>query len=73
MRLFINAVDGYRDRMREQWEQTRLISFYSAFPHVKGLKLKDILIPGEVKGSPSKQSQEKKEEAYKLLEKWKSK
>lgn len=71
MRQFVNASLGHRLRMREVWEQSRMISYYSAFPHMKkGFKLTDILIPGDNSVEKPEQSQENKEDLYKLLEKW---
>lgn len=70
MRHFVNAAEGYTIKMRETWEQSRLIAYYSAMPHMKkGFKITDIPIPGDTETSKT-ESQANKEDAYKLLEKW---
>lgn len=71
MRQFVNASKGHTNKTRERWEQVRLISYYSAFPHLKkGFKLSDVIIPGDEAAHKSKPQQPNKEEVYKLLEKW---
>lgn len=69
MRKFINAAIGYRERVGEQWEQARMVAWYSAFDR-KPMRLTDIHIPGDGLTKLGGASQENKEEAYKLLEKW---
>jgi hypothetical protein len=69
MRQFINAVEGSREKAHEQWEQTRMIAFYSAFDR-KPFKLTDIKIPGDDTGADEKADQTRKQEVYKTLEKW---
>lgn len=69
MRKFINAVQGYREKVREQWEQARMISWYSAYDR-KPFDLEKISIPGDENLSSGKALQTNKEEAYKLLDKW---
>lgn len=71
MRKFINAAEGFRDKKQEDWEQARLIAYYSAMPHMrKGFKLTDIPIPGEHKQAKKKAPQINKEDHYKILDKW---
>lgn len=45
----ICTVNGYNHRKRLEWEQTRLISYYSALANLKkGIEPKDLFpIPGE--------------------------
>lgn len=69
MRHFINASEGYTMKMRESWEQARLIAWYSAFDR-KPLKLEDIHIPYSETEIKKKAPQANKKEQYKLLEKW---
>jgi hypothetical protein len=68
MRHLVNAFEGYTEKSREQWEQARMIAWYSAFDR-KPFKLTDIQIPCEER-STKKASQHNKKEAYKLLDKW---
>lgn len=73
IRKFINASLGHRMKMRETWEQARMISYYTASPHFKkGFKISDIWIPGdnERKVNTTRQSQGKKEDLYRILDKW---
>jgi len=39
-RFFANAIDGYEARQRDEWERTRLLSWYAAVgPHLDPKKL----------------------------------
>jgi len=32
-RFFANAIEGYELRQREQWEQTRMLAYFTVSPH----------------------------------------
>lgn len=43
LRQFLNALDGFNDLNREQWERTRIICYYAVMPHSKkGIRLSDL-------------------------------
>lgn len=44
-KAFYLAWEGYNERQKDLWEQTRMISYYSAAPHLKNPKRMDQLIP----------------------------
>jgi hypothetical protein len=71
MRHLVNALEGNNDKSRERWEQARLIAWYSAFDR-KPMDITKIRIPcDDVKtGRGVSADQGKKQEIYKVLEKW---
>jgi hypothetical protein len=39
------AYNGYRSRVKEQWEMVRITAYYSMAPHYKNLTLSKVQLP----------------------------
>lgn len=47
MRELTNVVEGWKKKEKIEWERARMLSWYSAGPHIKDLKISDIKVPGD--------------------------